>query len=110
MYRIAVPSISFHIDRIMSRPVNHRTRCQNLFPLLPGWWVLASMLAATCPRASASNDTSDIEFFESRIRPLLAAHCYECHSVRENTSKGDLTLDTREGVLKGGQSGPVLVP
>ncbi|HVR36004.1 MAG TPA: PSD1 and planctomycete cytochrome C domain-containing protein [Methylomirabilota bacterium] len=81
-----------------------------MFHRLPGWLVLAAMLPAIGPRVTASTDAGDIEFFEARIRPLLATHCYECHSARENTSKGGLTLDTREGVLKGGHSGPVLVP
>jgi cytochrome c553 len=110
MYRIAVPPIPFHIDPIMSRLFNHRTRCNALVHLLPGWLILATMLPAIGPHVTASTDAGDIEFFEARIRPLLATHCYECHSVRENTRKGGLTLDTREGVLKGGQSGPVLVP
>ena len=51
----------------------------------------------------------DLAFFESKIRPLLAQHCYKCHSVRAKKLKGGLLLDSRAGVMKGGDSGAVLV-
>ena len=54
-------------------------------------------------------DAKGVEFFEKRIRPLLAEHCYECHAVSQKL-KGGLALDSREGWLKGGESGPALVP
>lgn len=50
------------------------------------------------------------DFFEKRIRPLLVNHCCECHGAESKKSKGGLRLDTREGLLKGGDSGPALVP
>lgn len=49
------------------------------------------------------------EFFETRIRPILAQECYECHS-EATKSKGGLLLDTRGGWETGGDSGPVIVP
>src|SRR5688572_9630336 len=51
-----------------------------------------------------------IDFFEKRIRPVLVEHCYDCHSAQSEKLKGGLLLDTREGVARGGESGPVLVP
>ncbi len=48
------------------------------------------------------------EFFESKIRPVLAAHCYECHSGETAIPKGGLRLDLRETVLAGGDSGPAV--
>jgi hypothetical protein len=51
-----------------------------------------------------------IEFFESRIRPVLTEHCYECHSADATVLKGELRLDTAELLLKGGESGPVVTP
>lgn len=51
-----------------------------------------------------------VAFFEAKIRPLLAGQCYECHSVRAKKVEGGLLLDSRAGVLKGGDSGPALVP
>jgi hypothetical protein len=50
-----------------------------------------------------------IEFFEKRVRPILAAHCYECHSASAKELKGGLRLDDREGVLAGGDNGPAIV-
>ncbi len=53
------------------------------------------------------------EFFEKRIRPVLAEHCYRCHSAaaaRKGKLKGKLQLDTRAGVQQGGASGVVVVP
>src|SRR5688500_735740 len=49
-----------------------------------------------------------IEFFEKRVRPVLAAKCYVCHSAK-TTASGGLRLDSRDGLLKGGQHGPVVV-
>jgi hypothetical protein len=51
-----------------------------------------------------------VEFFEKRIRPVLVEHCYECHSTKAEKLKGSLLLDHREAVLKGGESGPAVVP
>ncbi|MEY2599331.1 MAG: hypothetical protein RLZZ142_1590 [Verrucomicrobiota bacterium] len=48
-------------------------------------------------------------FFESKVRPLLAEHCYECHSEQKKI-KGGLALDTKQGWEKGGETGPALVP
>ncbi len=48
-----------------------------------------------------------IEFFESRIRPVLATHCIACHGPK--AQKGGLRLDSREALLRGGESGPVIV-
>ena len=49
-----------------------------------------------------------IEFFEKQVRPLLAAHCYACHSAA-TTSKGGLALDTREAMHRGGGRGAALI-
>jgi hypothetical protein len=49
-------------------------------------------------------------FFEKKIRPVLAEHCYSCHSERAEKIRGGLVLDTREGIRRGGDSGPAVVP
>jgi hypothetical protein len=56
-----------------------------------------------------SQEAEPLEFFEKRVRPVLVKHCYECHSVRAKKVEGKLWLDSRQGVLKGGRSGPALV-
>jgi hypothetical protein len=66
-------------------------------------------LAASSPAARAAN--ADFDFFERRIRPLLVDHCYSCHSAAAEPVRGALLLDSRDGMLKGGESGlPAIVP
>src|SRR5262245_65732 len=48
-------------------------------------------------------------FFESKIRPVLAEQCYQCHSTG-GKQRGGLMLDSRDGVRKGGDHGPALAP
>jgi hypothetical protein len=62
------------------------------------------------PVVSNPPDPAGVEFFEKRVRPLLVRHCYECHSADAKKVKGELLLDSRAAVLKGGRSGPALVP
>src|SRR5689334_21688149 len=53
------------------------------------------------------------EFLETKIRPVLVKHCYECHSAdaaKSNKLKAALLLDSRDGIRKGGESGAVLDP
>lgn len=54
-----------------------------------------------------------LDFFESKIRPVLVRHCYQCHSAKAaagKTLKGGLQVDTREGIRKGGETGPAVIP
>jgi hypothetical protein len=51
-----------------------------------------------------------VEFFEKHIRPVLVEHCYECHSAQSEKLKGKLLLDSKDASLKGGESGPAIVP
>ncbi len=48
------------------------------------------------------------EFFEKKVRPLLVAKCYQCHSGTKTA--GGLSLETKAGWLKGGESGPAIRP
>src|SRR5262245_60541752 len=52
----------------------------------------------------------DLDLFEKRVRPILVERCYRCHGPEAEKPKGGLRLDTREGLLKGGERGPALVP
>src|SRR3954469_11776650 len=61
---------------------------------------------ASAPTASAPT-AAQIEFFEANIRPVLIDTCGECHTDDE---KGDLRTDSREALLKGGETGPAIVP
>ena len=50
------------------------------------------------------------QFFETKVRPILAGKCYKCHAVDSVKVKGGLLLDTREGWVKGGDNGSVIEP
>ena len=63
--------------------------------------------------SAAEPDAKGLAFFESKIRPALVAHCYQCHSAEALTKKklrGGLVLDTKAGWQKGGDNGPSIVP
>ena len=45
---------------------------------------------------------NQLEFFETKIRPVLVEHCYECHSEKSDEIAGGLVLDTREGIRRRG--------
>ncbi|MFO0796153.1 MAG: PSD1 and planctomycete cytochrome C domain-containing protein [Gemmataceae bacterium] len=55
-------------------------------------------------------DAAAVAFFEKQVRPLLAEHCHGCHSAKANKARGGLTLDSRDALLKGGDTGPAVVP
>ncbi len=69
----------------------------------------ATQAAAKRPFAGAPTP-EQADFFEKRIRPLLAERCYECHSSGAAKIKGGLLLDSRSGVMKGGDTGPAVAP
>ncbi len=72
----------------------------------------ALALVALASPAFGQTEEEKLNFFEQKIRPVLVEHCYSCHSVQAQTSKklkGDLFLDTAEGLLKGGDTGPAIV-
>ena len=77
---------------------------------------LSLLLALGCAHFAFAAETAPeptkagLEFFEKNVRPILAEHCYKCHSIAEKTSKGGLILDSRDGMLKGGDEGPAVVP
>jgi len=62
------------------------------------------------PLAAPAVSGEDLQFFETRIRPVLADHCYKCHSREADKIRGGLMLDTREGMLHGGDTGPAIEP
>ncbi len=69
----------------------------------------AALLAQAPPaddNAQGKADPAKIEFFEKKIRPLLAANCFKCHGPEE--SEAGLRLDSRATILRGGDSGPAI--
>ncbi len=59
--------------------------------------------------AQAALDPAQAEFFESKVRPVFAEHCYKCHSAKAEKLKGELRLDTKAGTAKGGANGPLFI-
>jgi len=70
---------------------------------------LPILMLALCAQSATVRADATTDFFEAKIRPLLVEHCYDCHSADSGEIKGSLQLDTRAGVLKGGDSGAVVV-
>jgi hypothetical protein len=60
--------------------------------------------------AALGADDADLQFFESKVRPVLVERCFKCHSEKSEKLKGGLKLDSRAGMLKGGDNGPSIVP
>ena len=75
-------------------------------------FVSAALLIVACASGSAEElrQTQQLEFFEKAVRPLLAKHCYECHSAGAERVEGGLLLDSRAAHLSGGDSGAAIVP
>src|SRR5215218_1773938 len=77
-----------------------------LFALASGWKLRATAQQAEA-KAAPEPTAQQVEFFEANIRPVFASTCADCHIL---DSEGDLRLDSREALLKGGENGPVIVP
>jgi hypothetical protein len=68
-------------------------------------WLFSLLWTGT----SLADDGRGVEFFESKIRPVLVERCQRCHSRGEKAPKGGLSLDTAAGLRRGGDSGVVIV-
>ena len=74
---------------------------------LTRFFMALTLLALACPCVARADD--GLDFFESKIRPVLVEKCNRCHSSGEKKPKGGLRLETAEGIRKGGDSGVVVV-
>ncbi len=72
------------------------------------------LLLAAAAQAFGAEDAEPskehLAFFENKVRPILKENCYKCHSLEAGKAKGDLTLDTRDGWVKGGKNGAAIEP
>jgi len=95
------------IPTVASRPSTHRNVVshQNVVSLC----LLVTGLMTGDSLLRAESSAERLTFFESKIRPVLVKHCYQCHSRESDEIGGKLQVDSREGMLIGGESGPVLV-
>ena len=88
-------------------------KISTLLPLLSALLCAGSSFAAlneTVPPAGPAITAEQRDFFEKKIRPVLSDKCYKCHAENAEKIKGGLTLDTREGIRRGGDNGPAVVP
>ena len=81
------------------------------------WWTgrlggcLLVFLAGVGTLAQEGQPTAEqLQFFETKVRPLLSEHCYACHSGEAGKLQAGLFVDSRSGLLRGGDSGPAIVP
>src|SRR6516164_1149347 len=70
----------------------------------------AAWTAFPARAAEPAPDKDGVAFFEKHIRPVLVKECYSCHATTAEKIRGSLTLDTRDGIRKGGETGPAVVP
>jgi Planctomycete cytochrome C len=80
--------------------------------LIPGLGFCAGLGGTNCRavkvgEAAAKPDPAAVDFFEAKVRPVLAAHCWECHGP--DKQKSGLRVDSRGAALKGGETGPAVV-
>src|SRR5580693_7948383 len=75
-------------------------RCAPFFVLFLG----------SLPVRAADPSPAQLQFFENKVRPILVNNCYKCHSRQAEKLKGNLSVEFRESLLKGGETGPAVVP
>src|SRR5262245_31532405 len=88
------------------------SRCRLALTATIAWLVL---LVLTTPLTQAASSSilfspEQLQFYERQVQPILAENCYRCHSHQADKIKGDFLLDSREALLKGGETGPAIVP
>src|SRR5687767_4904545 len=72
-------------------------------------WLVAAVGLVGAARAEPTT-TEGLEFFETKVRPLLVEKCGKCHTAKEAAESGELVLDTPAGIQRGGSRGKLFVP
>src|SRR5215472_10919536 len=70
------------------------------------WIAALAVIGRAAPQPPTPSPIT-VEFFETRVRPVLVSACFDCHG---DVASGGLRLDSREAILKGGRSGAAIVP
>lgn len=83
--------------------------------LLAGMFCLTTKVVAADDATASDSDTqttsaAGVEFFESKIRPVLIKHCYDCHSAESGAAEAGLRVDSRSAIRQGGERGAAVVP
>jgi cytochrome c len=88
--------------------MHHRTSGFTLAAAVALLGAVSWNLASNTPTASAHEDASKPEFYTTKVKPIFDANCARCHGGMNH--RGGLNIDTRESLLKGGHTGPAIVP
>jgi len=75
-----------------------------------GLLLVSQVLLLSAVRAEGPAAPEGVRLFEEKIEPVLKAECFRCHSEQAEKVKGGLRLDSRAALLKGGDTGPAIVP
>jgi hypothetical protein len=81
-----------------------------VFGVISSCWLAMAIMAQPQTRSSQPPTKAQLEFFESKIRPIFANNCYRCHSPVNGNPRGGLELDWKGGWEKGGSEGPAIIP
>ena len=79
-------------------------RCAGVLVCVLSFVGMHELLAEETPSAE------QIQFFESKVRPIFVEHCYECHSATADEVEAELLLDSKWGWMTGGESGAAIIP
>ena len=83
---------------------------RSLLPILAGLAVQLSAASAAPAQNTSAAEQEGLHYFETHVRPVLVEHCYKCHSKNADKLRASLLLDSKAGILKGGDSGKIIVP
>jgi hypothetical protein len=95
---------------MLNRRTTTRLLQRSSLNCIGGVALVGLILTSTAARAEGPATDEGVRLFEEKIAPVLKAECYRCHSEDAEKVKGGLLLDSRAGMLKGGDSGPAVVP
>ncbi len=94
----------------MNKLQRQKSLCMLLLQLKVIAFLFALLTLIPALPIQAAELADETAFFENNIRPILVDSCYKCHSIKKNKSKGGLFLDSRQGLMKGGDNGPAIKP
>jgi len=90
--------------------VSLKTACQGLAACALSLCGSVLLEAADTAAPHTRFTPAQLDFYQQQVLPILTDNCYKCHSHEADKIKANFVLDSREGLLEGGESGPAIVP